>query len=95
MDTLNDTVQQMEFKQTDDEKYQEKIIALTAMNNEKTMEIEKLKTKIAHYEGKIIYSSHYTLCQLCLLADLQLKQKEIDLLKATLNEGDFIKHAWH
>ena len=76
----------MKLNQTDDENYQEKIKALIAMNNEKTMEIEKLKTQIKQYEGKIMYSSHYTLCHLCLLADLQLKQKENDQLRATLKE---------
>ena len=50
------TIQQVELNQTDDENYQEKIKALTAMNNEKTMEIEKLKTQIKQYEGKIIDS---------------------------------------
>lgn len=82
------SVQQMELKQTDDENYEEKLKVLTAMNNEKTVEIEKLKTKIKQYEGKTMYSSYNTLCQL--LADLRLKQVEIDQLKATLKEREGI-----
>ena len=82
------SVQQMELKQTDDENYEEKLKVLTAMNNEKTVEIEKLKTKIKKYEGKTMYSSYNTLCQL--LADLRLKQVEIDQLKATLKEREGI-----
>ena len=82
------SVQQMELKQTDDENYEEKLKVLTAMNNEKTVEIEKLKTKIKQYEGKMMYSSYNTLCQL--LAHLRLKQVEIDQLKVTLKEREGI-----